>query len=119
MFENPRRGMEARNFTTNAPKILDLKSSSEQIFSRTLPLGAPIDWKSSYLLHEKSPQRTRSWGPRRFHKPRSKFNNKMQSSLDCFGTLTKPEAHASEKKTNEKKPTKRQMKSYTTGAKRY
>ena len=29
MFENPRRGKEARNFTTNAPKILDLKSSSE------------------------------------------------------------------------------------------
>ena len=41
MFENPRRGREARNFTTNAPKILDLKSSSEQIFSRKLPLGAP------------------------------------------------------------------------------
>ena len=33
MFENPRRGRQARNFTTNAPKILDLKSSSEQIFS--------------------------------------------------------------------------------------
>ena len=28
-------------FTTNAPKVLDLKSSSEQIFSRKLPLGAP------------------------------------------------------------------------------
>ena len=41
MFENPRRGREARNFTTNAPKTLDLKSSSEQIFSRKLPLGAP------------------------------------------------------------------------------
>ena len=27
--------------TTNAPKILDHKSSSEQIFSRKLPLGAP------------------------------------------------------------------------------
>ena len=40
MFENPRRGRQARNFTTNAPKILDLKSSSEQIFSRKLPLGA-------------------------------------------------------------------------------
>ena len=33
MFEDPRRGREARNFTTNFPKILDLKSSSEQIFS--------------------------------------------------------------------------------------
>ena len=41
MFENPRRGMHARNFTTNVPKILDLKSSSEQIFSRKLSLGAP------------------------------------------------------------------------------
>ena len=41
MFENPRRGEQARNFTTNVPKILDLKSSSEQIFSRKLSLGAP------------------------------------------------------------------------------
>ena len=36
-------GRQARNFTTNAPKIVDLKSSSEQIFSRKLPLGAPED----------------------------------------------------------------------------
>ena len=41
MFENPRRGMQARNFTTNVPKILDLKSSSEQIFFPKLSLGAP------------------------------------------------------------------------------
>ena len=41
MFENPRRGRQARNFTTNVAKILVLKSSSEQIFSRKLPLGAP------------------------------------------------------------------------------
>ena len=41
MFENPRSGRQARNFTTNAPKILDHKSSSEQIFSRKLPLGVP------------------------------------------------------------------------------
>ena len=35
MFENPRRrGRQARNFATNVPKILDLKSSSEQIFSK-------------------------------------------------------------------------------------
>ena len=41
MFENRRRGRQARNFTTNVPKILDLKSSSEQIFSenwRWVPL---------------------------------------------------------------------------------
>ena len=41
MFENPRRGRQARNFTINVPKILDLKSSSEQIFFRKLSLGAP------------------------------------------------------------------------------
>ena len=42
MFKNPRRGRQARNFTTNVPKILDLKSSSEQIFSencRWVPLS--------------------------------------------------------------------------------
>ena len=41
MFENLRRGREARNFTINVPKILDLQSSSEQIFSenwRWVPL---------------------------------------------------------------------------------
>ena len=41
MFENPRRGRQARNFTTSVSKILDLKSSSEQIFFRKLSLGAP------------------------------------------------------------------------------
>ena len=40
MFENPRRGRQARNFTTNVLKILDLKSSSEQIFSN-ITLGTP------------------------------------------------------------------------------
>ena len=33
MFENTRRGRHAKNFTTNVPKILDLKSSFEKIFS--------------------------------------------------------------------------------------
>ena len=33
-FENPRRGRQARNFKTNVLKILDLKSSSEEIFSQ-------------------------------------------------------------------------------------
>ena len=45
MFKNPRRGRQARNFTINVPKILDLKSSSEQIFSRKLTLGAPDYYK--------------------------------------------------------------------------
>ena len=42
MSENPRRGRQARNFTGNDPKILDLKSSSEQIIFRKLSLGAPV-----------------------------------------------------------------------------
>ena len=41
VFENSRRGRQAKNFTTNVQKILDLKSSSEQIFSEKLTLGAP------------------------------------------------------------------------------
>ena len=41
MFENARRGRQARHFTTNVSKILDLKSSSEQVFFRKLSLGAP------------------------------------------------------------------------------
>ena len=41
MFENPRRDGQARNFTTTVSKILDLKSSSEQIFFGKLSLGAP------------------------------------------------------------------------------
>ena len=40
MFENPRRGRQARSFTTNVLKLLDLKASSEQIFFRKLSLGA-------------------------------------------------------------------------------
>ena len=43
MFENPRRGRLARNFAKNVQKILDLKSSPEQIFSencRWVPLIA-------------------------------------------------------------------------------
>ena len=48
MFENPRRGRQARNFTTNVAKILVLKSSSEQIFSRKLPLGAPEAKQANY-----------------------------------------------------------------------
>ena len=49
MFENPRRGRQARNFTTNAPKTVDLKSSSEEIFFPKTDAGCPeqrkIVWK--------------------------------------------------------------------------
>ena len=51
MFANPRRGRQARNFTTNVPKILDLKSSSEQIFSEKLTLGAPDQNVSGFGDH--------------------------------------------------------------------
>ena len=34
MFKKSRRGREARNFTTNVPKVLNLKLSSEQIFPK-------------------------------------------------------------------------------------
>ena len=40
MFENPRRGWQARNFT-NVSKIIDLKSSSEQIFSENWRWAGP------------------------------------------------------------------------------
>ena len=45
MFENPSRGMQANNVTTNVPKILVLKSSSEQIFyenCRWVPLSEVV-----------------------------------------------------------------------------
>ena len=61
MFENPRRGRQARNFTTNAPKILDLKSSSEQIFSRKLPLGAPEVWRLRLIYNSKSLSYKMEW----------------------------------------------------------
>ena len=51
MFENPRRERQARNFTTNVPKILVVKSSSEQIFSRKLPLGAPVGMPYSVSIY--------------------------------------------------------------------
>ena len=48
-FENPRRGRQARNFSENDPKILDLKSSSEQIIFRKLSLGAPVWFEHSIV----------------------------------------------------------------------
>ena len=55
MFENPRRGRPAGNFTTNVPKIVDLKTSSEQIFSenwRWVPLPAGIHVYQKALFME-------------------------------------------------------------------
>ena len=44
IFENPGRGRQSRNFTTNVSKILDLKLSSEQI-SPEIDVGCP--WRHS------------------------------------------------------------------------
>ena len=63
MFENPRRGRQARNFTTNGPKILDLKSSSEQIFSenwRWVPLKI-IQKKARVEELKKDQNRLQMW----------------------------------------------------------
>ena len=51
MFENPRRGIQARNFGKSVPRILDLKSFSEQIFSencRWVPLVKSSFFKSCW-----------------------------------------------------------------------
>ena len=63
MFENPKRGRQARNFTTNGPKILDLKSSSEQIFSenwRWVPLKI-IQKKARVEKLKKDQNRLQKW----------------------------------------------------------
>ena len=66
MFENPRRGRQARNFTTNVSKILDLKSPSEQIFFRKLSLGAPVGtvqgFQDGYTVAFNSPSSLASFG---------------------------------------------------------
>ena len=67
MFENPRRGRQATKFTTNVPKILDLKSSSEQIFSencRWVPLKEEIIWLRSPFVTCQYPEGFR-WLTRR------------------------------------------------------
>ena len=54
MFENPRRGRQAINFGKNVPKILDLKSSSEQIFSencRWVPLKDYMAQTATLCFH--------------------------------------------------------------------
>ena len=61
MFENPRRGRQARSFTTNVPKILDLKSSSEQIFSENwVPLKI-IQKKARVEKLKKDQNRLQMW----------------------------------------------------------
>ena len=72
MFQNPRRGRQARNFTTNVPKILDLKSSSEQIFSENLRL-VPLNLSCCKAKHIFS---TLHWKKGRFS-PRTCLSGKF------------------------------------------
>ena len=82
MFENPRRSRQARNFTTNAPKILYLKSSSEKIFSRKLPLGAPVErFVNNFYLLSLSVVPARYVDTRYTVSPGSKFPDTGSSSL--------------------------------------
>ena len=64
-FENPRRGRQARNLSENDPKILDLKSFSEQIIFRKLSLGAPEVFNNTTRrvapLRPLSPDLTKIW----------------------------------------------------------
>ena len=76
MFENPRRGRQARNFTTNAPKILDFKLSSEQIFSRKLPLAAPESFRAFSSCERK-----------RFVEMKSFNSSKSQRLLDFVPSI--------------------------------
>ena len=75
MFENPRRNRQARNFTENDPKILDLKSSSEQIMFRKLSLGAPD------RLRDQNPPRPRvsDFGPAAKKHTKSSISIKLYS----------------------------------------
>jgi len=102
MFETPRRGRQARSFTTNISKILDLKSSSEQIFSknwRWVPLLFGLIWCSICLVlrrqgtrrHGKGGTRDRGavhWEPCSLRKAEVKRAKKCAT---CFATLLQNE----------------------------
>ena len=62
MFENPRRGRQARDFTTNVPKILDIKSSFRTDIFRKLSSGAPDHFEISVQKFGKSVRLVRDQG---------------------------------------------------------
>ena len=65
MFENPWRGRQARNFTTNVLKILDLKSSHSQFPCRSVPI---------YIINCR-------WVV-------VKWSNDSHSQINCFRTVS-------------------------------
>ena len=60
-FENPRRGRLAIIFLENDPKILDFKSSSEQIIFRKLSLGAPVKTRVLNFRLKNTPLKDKKW----------------------------------------------------------
>ena len=89
LFENPKRGMQARSVTTNVPKILDLKSSSEQIFSRKLSLGAPDLCDFIGTKREKSSTPTGLVWDTNMAAVSLFWNTNMASVMSCENTLLK------------------------------
>ena len=54
MFENPRRGRQAINFTTNVPKILDLKYAPGKFFAeRDFPIQITYTDQVQCLSHSR------------------------------------------------------------------
>ena len=85
MFENPRRGRQARNFTTNVPKILDLKSSSEQIFFRKLSLGAPVEEMQRGKTLQIDGAEKYTSARQACHYAKSKKHKIEKTDISCFG----------------------------------
>ena len=87
MFQNPGRGRQARNFTTNVPKILDIKSSFEQTFSknwRWVPLIIGENTSSSRYPQSGVPQESK-FGPLLFTSHISPLEDELQDyNLDCI-----------------------------------
>ena len=91
-FENPRRGRQAINLTTNAPKILDLKSTSEQIFSRKLPLGAPGCFKlhrfcTIWFIFVRCSRICLEMNSSKFFRTLSKFRKQRENHRPVFSSI--------------------------------
>ena len=86
---------QARNFTTNIPKILDLKSSSEQIFSencRWVPLcicspSRRLRSSTSIQLKDHSRRSKKTLGDQAFSKASAKIWNSLPQSLQSQQTF--------------------------------
>ena len=62
MFENPRSGRQARNFTTNVRKILDQKIVFRKDIFQKLTLGAPdLRAGTATKLRETSKLQLKTW----------------------------------------------------------